>query len=165
MIGRTWDGEPVGADERAYVELILGDNALVVDVDAPFHDDPRPPGPVGSFEGLWEFEVVELFLLGSSARYLEIELGPFGHYLVLELAGSRQVESRGLPLDYTSERTGQRWKGSATVSLDALPPELHACNAYAIHGQAPHRRYLATYPGGRGEPDFHRLDCFQPLAW
>ena len=64
VIGRTWDGELVAADERVHVSLLLGDQALIVNIDAPFHDDPPPPGPAGSFEGLWDFEVVEVFLLG-----------------------------------------------------------------------------------------------------
>ena len=32
--------------------------------------------------GLWDYEVVELFLLNSDTEeYLELEFGPHGHYL------------------------------------------------------------------------------------
>lgn len=165
VIQHTWDGEAVGADERVAIELGLGDAALIVDIEAPFHDDPAPPAPAGSFDGLWEFEVVELFLLGESERYLEVELGPFGHYLVLQLRGSRRLQTKGLPLEYAHKREGQRWSGRASVPVAYLPPELHACNAYAIHGQSEQRRYLATYPVGGREPDFHCLESFEPLDW
>ena len=87
----------------------MSDAALVVDIEAPLHDDAPPLGAAGSWDGLWDFEVVELFLLGSRERYLELECGPHGHYLVLQLQGPRQVRERGLALDYRVERTGDRW--------------------------------------------------------
>jgi len=164
VIGRTWGGELVAADERVHVRLLLGDGALIVNIDAPFHDDPAPPGPAGSFDGLWDYEVVEVFLLGAAERYLELEFGPHGHYLALQLEGRRNAIARGLPLDYTSDQKGSRWTGSAEVPLASLPADLHACNAYAIHGVAQERRYLATYPG-TGAPDFHQLASFESLDW
>jgi hypothetical protein len=164
VIGRTWDGELVAADERVHVSLLLGDQALIVNIEAPFHDDPPPSGPAGSFDGLWDFEVVEVFLLGAAEHYLELEFGPHGQYLALQLEGRRNVVARGLPLDYASDRQASRWTASAEVPLDSLPAGIHACNAYAIHGLAQERRYLATYPG-TGAPDFHQLTSFQPLDW
>ena len=165
LVDQTWDGEPVGDDERASLELRLGEAELSVETEAPFHADPAPPGPPGSCDGLWEFEAVELFLLGDGQRYLEIELGPLGHYLVLQLRRARCVEAHGLPLEYASERVGGRWRGRARVPLGYLPPGLRACNAYAIHGLGPRRRYLAAHPVPGREPDFHRLDCFRALGW
>lgn len=163
-IAHTWDGVPVGADERVSLELRFDAATLEVRVDAPFHGDPAPPAPPGSLDGLWEFEVVELFLLGEDRRYLELEFGPFGHYLVLELGGPRQVRRRGLPLVFASERDAGRWTGCASVPTGLLPPSLRAANAYAMHGQGVGRRHLACHPVPGVEPDFHQLECFGPLG-
>jgi hypothetical protein len=165
IVGHTWDGQPIGGDEQVIFDLELGEKDLLVRCDAPFHGDPAPKGPAGTLDGLWEFEVVELFLLGMSERYLEIELGPHGHHLVLRLRGPRGVEASGLPLDYTCEIRGARWTGRARVPRTDLPPGLHACNAYAMHGRGARRRYLAAHAVGGAAPDFHRLDGFEPLGW
>ncbi|UCE85820.1 MAG: hypothetical protein JSU66_16070 [Deltaproteobacteria bacterium] len=163
-VGHTWDGRPLAEGERVCLALRFRAGELRVDVDAPFHDDAPPPQPAGSCPGLFEFEVVELFLLGEAQRYLEVELGPHGHYLVLQLRGTRRVEASGLPLDYAVRRRGARWTGRARLPAAYLPPGLRACNAYAIHGPPERRRYRAAYPVPGPEPDFHRLEFFRPLG-
>ncbi len=164
-IDRTFDGREIPEDERASLALRLSEAGLCVDVEAPFHGDAPPPAPAGSHDGLFEFEVVELFLLGERQRYLELEFGPFGHYLALQLEGARRVVRSGLPLDFAWERGERRWTGRARVPLDYLPPGLYAANAYAIHGAEPARRHLAAHPVGGEVPDFHRLERFAPLEW
>ena len=170
-IEHTWDGVVIPERERANVRFRVNgpeasappDGDLAIEVDAPFHDDPAPPGPPGPTDRLWEFEVVELFLVGEDDRYLEIELGPHGHHLVLELHGVRRVIRSRLEIEYATQREADRWRGSARVDPALLPHGLRACNAYAIHGRGSSRRYLAAAPPGGREPDFHRLDCFQRL--
>lgn len=59
---------------------------MTIKVEAPYFDNPKPPGGVRgqSFYQLWDYEVVEAFFLDSkSQKYLEIELGPHGQYLVM----------------------------------------------------------------------------------
>jgi hypothetical protein len=165
VVGSTWDGSPVATDERALLDLVLDDEALELFVEAPHHADPPPPGPAASHDGLWDFEVVELFLLGADDRYLEVELSPHGHFLVLELAGRRHVAKSGHPLVFEARIEGMRWKGRATIPIAWLPPGLDRVNAYAIHGEGDGRRHLAARPLGGNEPDFHRLDDFAPLVW
>lgn len=162
-IERTWDGMPVGPDEAVELALGLADGALRIDVDAPFHDDPPPPGPAGTTERLWEYEVVELFLLGDEERYLEVELGPHGHHLVLLLRGARRVEAHGLPLEYRTGIRAGRWSGTASVQERILPPGIRRGNAYAVHGRGTRRRYLAWSPVPGPAPDFHRIERFGPL--
>ena len=141
---------------------LQGEELRVV-VDAPWHGDTPPMSAPGSTNALWEYEVVEFFLLGSHEHYLEIELGPHGHYLVLELAGRRTPIRTHLPLTYQVEHLGERWRGTTTVPLHYLPPELAHANAYAIHGLGAERRYLACYPVPGATADFHRLECFGAL--
>ena len=80
---------------------------LSVQVRAPYHSDSPPPSPPGPMDFLWEYEVVELFLLGAGERYTEIELGPHGHHLVLQLVGCRNVVRRCIPVQYQAEITSQ----------------------------------------------------------
>ena len=112
---------------------------------------------------LWEHEVVELFVLGPGETYTEIEVGPHGHHLVLQLAGRRQVLARELPLELTIKHTQRRWTAVAELPLVLLPPTPWRGNVYAIHGLGAKRRFLAGWPVPGPHPDFHRLEHFRPL--
>ena len=164
-VAQTWDGQPAGPSECVRVALQLTDLELHVQVDAPFHGDAQPAAGPGSSDRLWEYEVVELFLLGAERRYLELELGPWGHYLVLRLEGPRNAVESGISIAYQAERADDSWTGRARIDRSHLPPGLRAANAYAIHGSGSGRRYLAAHPVPGPAPDFHRLEFFQPLAW
>ncbi|TNE92144.1 MAG: hypothetical protein EP330_03040 [Deltaproteobacteria bacterium] len=162
-VDRTWDDREAPPEEHVTVRITVMEDALRVDVSATFHGDPAPPGD-GSTWGLWEHEVVELFLLGEDERYTEIELGPHGHYLVLRLHGERQVTERELPIDYTARIEGGRWTGSAVVPRSLLPEAPWRGNAYAIHGVGEARRYLVHHPLGTDKPDFHAIGAFPRLT-
>ncbi len=161
-IQREWSGASVGPEEAVLLTL-EDDGELVLTVEAPFHGDPPPPGAPGPTWGLWEHEVVELFVLGPGERYTEIELGPHGHHLVLQLEGVRRPVPRELALEYEAEIEGDRWRGLARVPRALLPEGPHRVNAYAIHGQGEARRYLAFEPVPGDRPDFHRLERFVAL--
>jgi hypothetical protein len=154
-VAHTWDGVPVDASERVAVTLVGEPDAIVVVVEAPYHADPPPPGPPGSHEGLWEYEVVELFIAGPADPYVEIELGPHGHFLVLRLHGVRNAIERSVPIAYTATIEGRRWRGVARVPRGLLPVGPHRANAYAIHGNSA-RRYLCATPLPGARPDFHQ---------
>ena len=160
-IAATWRGQPIPRAEQATIAL-RDDGDLLVVVEAPWHGDPPPSGPPGPTPGLWDHEVVELFVLGPEERYLEVELGPHGHHLVLQLRGRRRPVASGMSLDYSVLRLGDRWRGEARVPRSWLPPGPHRLNGYAIHGLGASRRHLAWSPPGGDAPDFHRLECFRP---
>ncbi len=165
VVDRTWDGDPALPGERVQLDVRLTDEALAIEVSAPFHGDPAPPGPAGALDGLWEHEVVEIFVLGDGERYTEIELGPYGHHLVLQLDGVRNAVARCLPLTFAARQTGDRWLGRASLDRSWLPAGALRVNAYAIHGIGPERRYLAMTPVPGPHPDFHRIGVFEvPLA-
>lgn len=163
-IETTWDGGTLRAEEFARLDVEFRDDDLMIDVDAAFFNDPAPAQAPGSLSGLWDFEVVELFLVGRESQTLEIELGPHGHYCVLELAGPRQVRREGVPIEYEAERVGDRFEGRARLSRALLPPDLQAANAFAIHGVGSDRRYLAASALPGPAPDFHRLSDYPPLS-
>ncbi len=163
QVPKTWDGCPVAASDVVDFSVQLDDKGLGVQVVAPFYGDPAPLGPGGELDGLWGYEVVELFLLGAGGHYLEIELGPHGHYLILLLDGIRQVKERLQPTHCTTRITGCRWQATLGLNLDQLPLPFTHINAYAIHGQGTGRCYLAAFPVPGENPDFHQPRFFGSL--
>ena len=164
QIASTWDGQPAAADEVASIRLSRTAGGLRLDVDAPWHGDPSPPHAPGSCDGLWNFEVVELFLVSAAQRYLEIELGPYGHYLALRFDGIRHRV--GLPLDLADlqcHRRSGRWSAVTDLPWTWLAAPIESVNAFAIHGQGPHRRYLAHAATGGESRNFHRLGAYPQL--
>jgi hypothetical protein len=161
VVAHTWDGEAIEGAEEVRLTLELDADTLRVEVDAPWHGDPAPPAPAGPTMGLWEYEVVELFLLGDDERYLELEFGPHGHHLVLQLHGVRRVVESGMRMPYAATRSGDRWRGTATLPASWVPDGVRAANAYAIHGSGSERRFLAAFPAPGEAPDFHRLETFR----
>ncbi len=161
LINRTWDGKLASPGEVARVKLHTVDDSLVVRIAAPFHGDPDPPARApGITDRLWEYEVVEVFLLAPGGEYVEMEFGPQGHYLVLRLSGCRNVVEGRIPMDYRATVSDRRWHGRAELPVTRLPPNVRWGNAFAIHGSGKGRRFLAAHPVGGDRPDFHRLECF-----
>lgn len=162
----AWDGAAADPGEVATLQLEWAGDDLRVCVEAPFHDDPRPPGYPGPTPGLWNYEVVELFIADAGAndavQYLEVELSPHGHHLVLRLEGIRRAVEEGLDLYYTArvDSEARRWTGEAIVPGSWLPPAPHRVNAFAIHGRGDARRYLAWSPLPGPLPDFHQPHRF-----
>lgn len=161
-IESTWDGQPAPS-ESVTLALELDATTLLVDLDAPWHRDPAPSGPPGRRMQLWEHEAVELFIAGPGEQYTEIELGPFGHFLVLRLDGVRRIASHTHQIEWSPRREAGRWTGRAVIPRELLPDGPLRMNAYAVHGAGEQRRYLAAFPPGGAAPDFHVLDSFQPV--
>ena len=164
LVAQTWDGRPAPRADWVKLELSVSAQHLCIDVDAPLHGDEPPALPVGATPGLWNHEVVEVFVLGDDERYLEVELGPHGHYLVLEFAGPRRVVREHVALDYRVRHEDTRFFGQAHIPLDWLPPGADRMNAYAIHGPSHAREHLAWCGAPGQRPDFHRLETFGALG-
>ncbi len=159
-IARTWEGKPIEAGGEIHIRLEVAGDDLVVVIDAPFHNDPPPIGPAGPTDGLWEYEVVEVFIAGPAERYLEIELGPHGHHLVLQLAEVRVPSATRLPIEYQAQIEKKRWQGTARIPLTLLPAGPHRINATAISGIGEARRYLSIDALPGPAPDFHQPEHF-----
>lgn len=176
-IERDWQGGPVPESDRALVTVSCTDRELLVTIDAPYFGDPAPPSAAGSTPRLWEHEVVEVFIAGACDNYLELELGPHGHYLALELRGVRTIVREGMALTYSvhiepaseaPRRSGAplgRYRGSARAPVSYLPLLPERVNAYLIHGGPNLRCYHAHAPVPGDRPDFHRLEHFAALEW
>lgn len=163
----TWDGHQLShAGMKLRISSSLDGNGICLKWSSPHFSDPLPPLPVGSCPGLWNYEVLEFFFLDDSTQdYLEVEVGPAGHYLVLQLKGKRNLLHEGLKLHVQNllSPESHEWNGSTFIPADYLPPNVTKFNAYAIHQEGAERHYEALYPAQPelfGEPDFHRLELF-----
>lgn len=162
-IGWTWDGRPLPAEERAAVRLVPEGDDLQLQLLAPLAHVPPPPGPPGPTPGLWEHEVVELFLAGDGPAYLEVEIGPHGHHLVLHLADVRRPVATGLPLACTTASDADAWAADARLPAAWLPPRPWRAAAFRVRPGAdpPH---LASLPLPGPRADFHQPHRFPALA-
>jgi len=116
-------------------------------------------------EGLWERDVVELFLQTDDADdcYLEVNLAPSGAWWAVQLEGVRQ-RVHLLPELVRVDAVvmlEDAWEIEATISLPSLDSRLVG-NVTAISGVA-HRRYASWADLGGKRPDFHRPEAFHPL--
>lgn len=162
-IGHEWSG--IGLGERLVVEVHEGG----VSVEAPlFGEDARPDGE-GFCARLWEHEVVEVFLGRDDGAYVELEVGPFGHWLVLAFEGYRRGDVvHGVVGSYRVTGVSGRWRGELVLATDWWREVLSTSavgNAFAIHTVGGRRRYCAAFPAVDGSPpDFHRRDTWRPLV-
>lgn len=164
---QLWNGEPAPAGHGGRAALTLDGGLLSLSWDVALSREPLvPAGPAGFTDGLWERDCIELFLCSrkGDGRYLELEVGPAGHWLALAFSGvrERRGELRELDPELSQEVQPGRWRGRC--SLPAMLVEKHA-------GAAPWKGLLAAVTGDSrphvcwprlpGErPDFH-----QPAAW
>ncbi len=165
-IERHLDGTACPAPRRhGRVELVArADGGLELVASLPHQPQPRiPAAPRGArVADLWEYDVVECFLVGAGGRYLEVELGAGGHFLVLSFSAPRvrsdSHETLRLPLDFTSDAQG--WRARAALDASLVPAGLEALNAFVIAGGA----YLAFAPLPGSVPDFHQPAHFPRAA-
>ncbi len=158
-IERLWSGAPCEAGMRGALELSLRGDVLALRAELRRAGPPRvPDAPPGTrVEGLWEYDVVECFLAGGGGRYLEVELGAAGHFLVLSFR-ARRVRADAHPALRLRAEHGRApdgaWWSRLSLPRRLLPPGVRAVGAFAIAGG----RYLAHHPLPGAEPDFHQPD-------
>jgi hypothetical protein len=167
-IERHWNGA-ASLDPRLRGELSLSarTEGLALEAALPHQEPARiPAAPSGSRVGnLWEYDVVECFLVGADGRYVELELGAGGHFLVLEFSAPRRLadEHAGLAPALGFERTASGWRSTLVLPWALVPRELRALGAFAIAGGA----FLAAHPLPGAAPDFHQPAAYPRarLAW
>jgi len=150
-----WDGSPAPLGAHASANLSCTDAGLRIRASA-LHQTPAriPPLPAGRCDGLWEYDVVEIFLAGEDGTYVEIELGAGGHWLVFGFSGIRvrSNEHPDLPLDVAHRSSKDGWESTVTIPWDILPKTIARLNAFAILGGL----HLAHHPVPGTTPDFHQ---------
>jgi hypothetical protein len=191
-IASLWDGTKLPESEQVSVmvniEMLESKEAcLMIDVEAPFFNDVKPASDADmNLDGLWNFEVVEVFIKGRHDKYIEIEMGPHGHFLILACDGYRQCFTRRInPISYVAKISSDssRWTAKMVCSIALLPPPTeiagaeYSFNAYSIHNKPGVRNpqdhndrvHAAVFVPLKAEgeyeiPDFHKLELFDRFS-
>ena len=126
--------------KQPYISITLTEqSALKIEYSAPFMDNPAPSEAQGRLWGLWEYEVLELFIAGANNEYLELEFGPHSHHLALYFKGERQLVEGHVKLEELSfwkdslqsqsmidhlqaKVKPAQWGGSCLIKQEHLPP-------------------------------------------
>lgn len=158
-VARRWDGAPLPG-LGAFVRLSAGRDGLRVEAGMAHSRTPRiPNAPRGArVEGLWDYDVVECFVVAADGRYFELELGAGGHYLALAFdAPRRRVDDFArAPLALEWESGAESWRARCLVPRAWLPEPVARANAFAIAGG----EFAVHTPVGGERPDFHRPNAF-----
>lgn len=120
-------------------------------------------------DGLWNFDVVELFVQkqNSDNHYLELEVSPLGQKLALLIKKPREDFGPVIPQgsDITAEITDSGFEATFKILISDIPGDgdLILGNAHACLGSGD-RCHFSLFDGAKGKPDFHRPDFFQNLV-
>ena len=164
-ITREWNGTPIENPLHwVTMDVELTEEGLHIDVSSLCYADDVPltdPDPEKGTWGLWDYEVVELFLVDDKGHYTEIEVGPHGHHLVLQLDGPRSIVCKEIPMRWKSTIQEAHWVGNGFLSKEWLPENIVRCNAFAIRNlSAGTRQYCSLSPLPGAQPDFHQPERF-----
>ena len=119
--------------------------------------------------GLWNYDVVELFLTKSPlGPYLEVQASAVGQKFALKVIKPR-VETQkitGLDCEVESSVDSDGFRVNFTLNCDEIPgegSELYG-NFHACLGEAAKRNYYYLFLYSQARPDVHRPDLFKKLG-
>jgi hypothetical protein len=173
VIDQCWNGAPAPSGLRVSATLAIHGSHLTLAWDVALAGPPRVPDePPGWLDGLWGWDVLELFVRGAAReRYVELEFGPAGHWLALSFDGVRRrsAELADLPVAVSNDVAGTRWRGRAVLPVSAIerhvgPRPWSGLVAAALGGgPAGERVHLASAILPGAQPDFHQPDAWPSL--
>ena len=112
--------------------------------------------------GLWDFDVVEIFIKRSGEHYLELQCSPLGQTvaLLIEKPREKHVIPKTLPVNFTSN-IDTEWKTKISIPLDFIPGDGASIfgGCFACLGENP-REYYSLNPNPEKSADFHRPELF-----
>ena len=178
----SWhEAEPLSFPNGPRIKLSLQDSeTLFITGEAPYHFNIAPTESMGRLWGLWEYEVLEVFIYGDREEYLELEFGPWGHHLALYFNGVRILHNDQVKLKYVqtwrreSFEQGASWGFSCTLPIAKLPLSMQKdqltwrINAFWCYDRkAEHREFCCAYRLPGDQPNFHQPQhfpkwCFEP---
>lgn len=156
------------------VTMRLHEGELQVDFEVrtpgPHFVNPALTGGVSHW-GLWDWDVVELFLSVSDECYYEFQVSPLGQFFELQIFEPRKrfdrtFHSPGARFT-ASSLTPQGWCAQMRLPLQELRWDGNLRklrgNAFAILGPPEQKTYWSLFLPQQARPDFHRPEFFQQL--
>jgi len=209
---RTWNNKPTAFEYRLKLCIVSGD--LQVMVDAPYFGDEEPraadagsgvhqfmgspgEGPRDGglrHERLGQHECVSIILASGidgvepqDCEYIEIMLGPHGHYLMTGFSGSDQggdddgMMDANMAFEQSPETridaAKGRWSCKASIPFFYLPAPgddptdplsliwaLNFCGVHDKINEPDGRQYLSLVHLPGQQPNLHQLHRFAPLV-
>lgn len=158
-----WDGTSCGnVLLHGLVEVQAYPEGLRITASLPTQAQPSTPEqePMTRVHNLWEYDVVECFIVGEK-KYLEVELGAGGHFLVLDFLEPRvrDNEYEGLEPQMSFEPKipgSDAWRSSLLLPWDMIPEGIRAINAFVISRE----NFLCHSPLPGPHADFHQPSRF-----
>jgi len=149
-----WFGRPIAAPPSLSVER--DDGALVFTASRESSPPRHPSASAGAFvEGLWEYEVAELFLADATG-YLELNLAPCGAFWAQRFDAPRVRSERQPDPAVFLATAAPGWSASLRIPDTLVPTDLRF-NLTFVTAAREHLS-LAELPGPR--PDFHQPSAF-----
>lgn len=176
-ITTDWRGEPSALETVA--RFSWSEDALFFSFDCAYEElvvDEAAPTAT-EHESLYRFDAVEVFLdpdPRTPATYVELEVGPRGHFLDVAVDRDRRPRgdvawSSGMNAVTDVDPRAKRYRIEARVPAAALgrsplsPGELRI-GVYRLAGRGDARHYLARFPTGTPRPNFHVPERFGRLV-
>jgi hypothetical protein len=168
------EGSANGVDIRVGFELAGSSFRARFEVSGSELNVNRELATGASQWGLWDWDVVELFMTarGSAARlpYYEFQVSPLGQYFELEVLEPRVRTNRSFVSGFRHEAEvlgPDSWRATleiplATLGWDGQPASL-AGGAFAMTGAKGRRAYWALNLPAQEKPDFHLPGFFRPF--
>lgn len=172
-IDRDWFGAELTCQPS--FRIVIGPESLSLLAIVRKSPISTPGASAGSFyEGLWENDVAELFLLNpDNGHYLELHAAPNGAWwscLFEEPRVRAEVCNDPLPGGFGEGLEGvNHWEAKVTVPLAGLPaalafdPARTLGNVCFCLGSEPHQVYATHAFLGTGRPNFHQPQFWLPL--
>ena len=120
--------------------------------------------------GLWEFDVVEVFIQKSHVKnhYLELEATPLNQKLALMIEKPREVFHK-VELERTtvlSSKTDDGFSTKFKIYFDEIPGDSNELrgNFHACLSHREKRLYFSLNSNPEEQADFHRPELFQDLG-
>lgn len=169
QIKQDWFGEPCSEN---HFSIYTSGNDLCFDAYVMASPPTRFPAKSGEyFEGLWEFDVAELFIAADhSDRYVEINLAPNGAWWLMAFSAPRQ-RIADFRIDQETIKTQStlaldNWQSAVCIPhgllQNILQTDTMRFNVTFILGKP--AQYLSYCNLHTAQPDFHLPARFKSLS-
>lgn len=117
--------------------------------------------------GLWEYDVVEVFIKKEGNTYLELQVSRFEQPFALIIEKPREVfyKPKELKTEFSSTNIGNTWKSLIKIPFSEIPGTGNILygNCFSCLGHG-NRSFYGLNINTDSSPDFHRPELFINLS-